>query len=57
MVNLIPQALSLVGIGLFLFFSFVGVFQGGGSNSVFIGVAVLSVVLVACKFLEKWLQD
>jgi len=57
MVNLIPQALSLVGIGLFLYFSFVGVFQGGGSNSVFIGVAALSAVLVACKFLEKWLQD
>jgi hypothetical protein len=54
--NLVPQSLSLVGIGFFLFFAFDGVFRGGGSDSVFIGVAILASVLVASKIFEKLLR-
>ncbi len=57
MSNLVSQSLSLVGIGFFLFFAFDGVFRGGGSNSVFIGVAILSSVLVASKIFEKLMRS
>lgn len=56
MTNLVPQTLSLVGICFFLFFAFDGVFRGGGSNSVFIGVAILSSVLAASKIFEKLMR-
>ena len=57
MSNLVAQSLSLVGIGFFLFFAFDGVFRGGGSNSVFIGVAILSSVVVAGKIVEKLMRN
>lgn len=57
MSNLVAQSLSLVGIGFFLFFAFDGVFRGGGSNSVFIGVAILSSVVAAGKIIEKLMRN
>jgi len=57
MSNLVQQVLSLVGICFFFYFAYDGVFQGGGSNSVFIGVAILSGLLVAAKFVERLLND
>lgn len=56
MSNVISQSLSLVGIGFFLFFAFDGLFRNGGSNSIFIGVAVLSSVLVASRIFEKLMR-
>ncbi|HEY6094801.1 MAG TPA: hypothetical protein VIU93_07590 [Gallionellaceae bacterium] len=57
MSNLVAQSLSLVGIGFFLFFAFDGVFRGGGSNSVFVGVAILSSVIAAGKIIEKLMRN
>ena len=47
--KLASQSLNLAGIGFFLFYAFDGVFGDGGSDSVFIGVALLSGALAVSR--------
>lgn len=52
-VNLISQLLKLSGIIFFMYAAYDGTFGGQGSNSVFVGVGVLVMVLVGSFFVDK----
>lgn len=52
-VNVISQLLKLSGIIFFMYAAYEGTFGGQGSNSVFIGVGVLILVLVGSMVVEK----
>jgi hypothetical protein len=52
-VNIISQLLKLSGITFFLFAAYDGTFGGEGSDSVFIGTGVLTLVLVGSHFVDK----
>ena len=49
MSNVASQSLNLAGIGFFLFYALDGVFGNGGSDSLFIGVALLSGALLVSR--------
>lgn len=53
LVNLVSQLLKLGGIIFFMFAAYDGTFGGQGSNSVFIGVGVLVMVLVGSFVVDK----
>lgn len=53
LVNIISQILKLFGIIFFMYAAYEGTFGGQGSNSVFIGVGVLVMVLVGSFFVDK----
>lgn len=53
LVNLISQLLKLSGIIFFMYAAYDGTFGGQGSNSVFVGVGVLVMVLVGSFFVDK----
>lgn len=52
-VNLVSQVLKLFGIIFFMYAAYDGTFGGQGSNSVFVGVGVLVMVLVGSFFVDK----
>jgi len=52
-INLVSQLLKLCGIIFFMYAAYDGTFGGQGSNSVFVGVGVLVMVLVGSFFVEK----
>jgi len=52
-VNLVSQLLKLSGIIFFMYAAYDGTFGGQGSNSVFVGVGVLVMVLVGSFFVDK----
>ena len=52
-VNIISQLLKLGGIIFFMFAAYDGTFGGQGSSSVFVGVGVLSMVLVGSLLVDK----
>jgi hypothetical protein len=52
-VNLVSQLLKLCGIIFFMYAAYDGTFGGQGSNSVFVGVGVLVMVLVGSFFVDK----
>lgn len=52
-VTFISNALKIVAMGFFIYSAFRGTFSGGGSNTVFIGVAVLTVVIVITHIIDE----
>jgi hypothetical protein len=52
-VNIVSQLLKLFGITFFMYAAYDGTFGGQGSNSVFIGVGVLVMVLVGSFVVDK----
>jgi len=52
-INLVSQLLKLAGIIFFMYAAYDGTFGGQGSNSVFVGVGVLVMVLVGSFFVDK----
>lgn len=52
-INLVSQLLKLSGIIFFMYAAYDGTFGGQGSNSVFVGVGVLVMVLVGSFFVDK----
>jgi hypothetical protein len=52
-INLVSQLLKLCGIIFFMYAAYDGTFGGQGSNSVFVGVGVLVMVLVGSFFVDK----
>ena len=52
-VNIVSQLLKLGGIIFFMFAAYDGTFGGQGSNSVFIGVGVLVLVLAGSFVVDK----
>ncbi len=52
-VNIVSQLLKLGGIVFFMFAAYDGTFGGQGSNSVFIGVGVLVLVLAGSFVVDK----
>jgi hypothetical protein len=52
-VNLVSQLLKLCGIIFFMYAAYDGTFGGQGSNSVFVGVGMLVMVLVGSFFVDK----
>lgn len=53
LVNVVSQLLKLGGIIFFMYAAYDGTFGGQGSTSVFIGVAVLIMVLVGSFVVDK----
>lgn len=52
-VNIISQMLKLFGIIFFMYSAYDGTFGGQGSSSVFVGVGVLTLVLVGSFLVDK----
>lgn len=52
-VNIISQMLKLFGIMFFMYSAYDGTFGGQGSSSVFVGVGVLTLVLVGSFVVDK----
>lgn len=52
-VTLLSNAMKLVAMGFFVVSAYKGTFSGGGSNTVFIGVAVLTVVIVITHIIDE----
>lgn len=52
-VTFISNVMKLIAMGFFIFSAYKGTFSGGGSNTVFIGVAVLTVVIVITHIIDE----
>ncbi len=52
-ITFISNALKLVAMGFFILSAYKGTFSGGGSNTVFVGVAVLTVVIVITHIIDE----
>jgi hypothetical protein len=52
-ITLLSNVLKLVAMGFFVYSAYKGTFSGGGSNTVFIGVAVLTVVIVVTHIIDE----
>lgn len=51
-IKFISNALKIIAMGFFMFSAYKGVFNGGNSTTVFIGVAVLTVVIVITHIVD-----
>ena len=51
-IKFISNALKIIAMGYFMFSAYKGVFNGGGSTAVFIGVAALTVVIVITHIID-----
>lgn len=45
--------LKIIGMAFFVYSAYKGAFSGGDSNTVFIGVAVLTVVIVVTHIVDE----
>lgn len=52
-VTFISNALKIVAMGFFIYSAYKGAFSNGDSNTVFIGVAVLTVVIVITHIIDE----
>jgi len=51
-VKFISNAIKIVGIGFFIYSAYKGTFSTGNSTTVFIGVAVLTVIIVITHIID-----
>jgi hypothetical protein len=51
-IKFISNALKIIAMGFFMFSAYKGVFNGGNSTTVFIGVAALTVVIVITHIID-----
>lgn len=52
-IKFISNAIKIIGIGFFIYSAYQGTFSNGNSNTVFIGVAVLTVVIVITHIIDE----
>ena len=53
LVKFISNALKIIAMGFFVYSAYKGTFSNGNSNTVFIGVAVLTVVIVITHIIDE----
>lgn len=51
-VKFISNALKIIAMGYFAYSTYQGTFKAGGSTAVFIGVAVLTIVIVITHIID-----
>lgn len=51
-IKFISNAIKIVGIGFFIYSAYKGTFSTGNSTTVFIGVAVLTVIIVITHIID-----
>jgi hypothetical protein len=51
-IKFISNALKIVAMGFFAYSAYQGTFNTGGSTSVFVGVAVLTIVIVLTHIID-----
>jgi len=51
-IKFISNSLKIIAMGFFVYSAYKGTFNSGGSTSVFIGVAVLTVVIVITHIID-----
>lgn len=51
-IKFISNALKIIAMGFFAYSAYQGTFDTGGSTSVFIGVAVLTIVIVITHIID-----
>jgi hypothetical protein len=51
-IKFISNAIKIIGIGFFIYSAYKGTFSNGDSNTVFIGVAALTVVIVITHIID-----
>jgi hypothetical protein len=51
-IKFISNAIKIIGIGFFIYSAYKGAFSTGDSNTVFIGVAALTVVIVITHIID-----
>lgn len=52
-IKFLSNALKIVGMGFFVYSAYKGAFSSGDSNTVFIGVAVLTVIIVITHIVDE----
>lgn len=52
-VTFISNSLKIIAMGFFILSAYKGTFSSGDSNTVFIGVAVLTVVIVITHIIDE----
>lgn len=52
-VKFVSNMLKIIGMAFFVYSAYKGTFSGGDSNTVFIGVAVLTVVIVVTHIVDE----
>ena len=52
-IKFLSNALKLVAMGFFVYSAYKGTFSSGDSNTVFIGVAALAVVIVITHIVDE----
>lgn len=56
-IKYISNLLKIVAMGFFVYSAYMGVFSSGNSNTVFIGVAVLTVVIVITHIVDEFKRN
>jgi hypothetical protein len=51
-IKFISNAIKIIGIGFFIYSAYKGTFSTGDSNTVFIGVAALTVIIVITHIID-----
>lgn len=51
-IKFISNAIKIVGIGFFMYSAYKGTFSTGNSTTVFVGVAVLTVIIVITHIID-----
>jgi hypothetical protein len=52
-IKFLSNVLKIVGMGFFVYSAYKGTFSSGDSNTVFIGVAVLTVIIVFTHIIDE----
>jgi hypothetical protein len=52
-IKFISNTLKIIAMGFFIYSAYQGTFSSGNSNTVFIGVAVLTVVIVITHIVDE----
>ena len=56
LIKFISNVIKIIGIGFFIYSAYKGTFSTGDSNTVFIGVAALTVVIVITHIIDEFRQ-
>jgi hypothetical protein len=52
-IKFISNVIKIIGMGYFIYSAYQGVFSTGNSNTVFIGVAALTVIIVITHIIDE----
>ena len=56
-IKLLSNLIKLIGIAYFIYSAYKGAFSNGDSNTVFIGVAALTVVIVITHIIDEMRRE